>query len=163
MRSSRSRFIFKRVSSLESFNNSLDRFRVWHLLKLLFKAPECNFVRTSSKILFNHIGALFQTIEFWTRVGHVSQKILYWLIIWKLVCVLIVMDHEWSRILNKLIREFLLSIFRSEALFGHPVYRCPKRRSPCPLDLFPNKCAFAPRYFLEYAGTIWISYLYQSP
>ncbi len=32
--------------------------------------------------------------------------------------------HEWSRscnFLNKLIREFLLSIFRSEALFGHPV------------------------------------------
>ncbi len=50
-------------------------------------------------------------------------KILYWLIIWKLVCVLIVMDQEWSRswnFLNKLIMEFLLSIFRSEALFGHP-------------------------------------------
>ncbi len=32
------------------------------------------------------------------------------------------MDHEWSRswnFLNKLIRVFLLSIFRSEALFGH--------------------------------------------
>ncbi len=34
------------------------------------------------------------------------------------------MDPELSRswnFLNKLIREFLLSIFRSEALFGHPV------------------------------------------
>ncbi len=44
--------------------------------------------------------------------------------IWKLVCLLIVMDHEWSRswnFLNKLIREFSLSIFRLEALFGHPV------------------------------------------
>ncbi len=58
------------------------------------------------------------------RVGPVSQKILYWLIIWKLVCVLIVMDYEWSRswnFLNKLIRGFLLSIFRSEAIFGHPI------------------------------------------
>ncbi len=46
------------------------------------------------------------------------------LIIGKLVCMLIVMGHESSRsgnFLNKLIREFLLSIFRSEALFGHPV------------------------------------------
>ncbi len=34
------------------------------------------------------------------------------------------MDHEWSRswnFLSKLIREFLLIIFISEALFGHPV------------------------------------------
>ncbi len=34
------------------------------------------------------------------------------------------MDHEWSRssnFLNELIREFLLSIVKSEALFGHPV------------------------------------------
>ncbi len=126
MRSSQSRFIFECGSCLESFNNSLDRFRVWHLLKLLFETPECNFVRTGSKILFNHVGALFQSIAFWTWVGHVSQKILYWLIIWKLVCVLIVMDQEWSRswyFLNKLIREFLLSIFRSEALFGHPVHK----------------------------------------
>ncbi len=58
MRSSRSRFIFERVSSLESFNKSLDRFRVWHLLKLPFEAPECNFVRTGSKILFNYVGAV---------------------------------------------------------------------------------------------------------
>ncbi len=53
------------------------------------------------------------------------KKILYWLIIWKLVCVLIVMDHKWSHswnFLNKLIRDFLLNIFRSEALFGHPVF-----------------------------------------
>ncbi len=125
MRSYRSRFIFERVSSLESFKNSLDRFRVWQLLKLLFETPECNFVQTGSKILFNHVGAFFQSIAFWTRVGHVSQKILYWLIIWKLACVLIVMDLEWSRswnFLNKLITEFLLSIFRSEALFDHPVF-----------------------------------------
>ncbi len=124
MRSSRSRFIFERVSSLESFKNSLDRFRVWHLLKPLSEVSECNFVRTGSKILFNHVGALFQSIAFRTRVGHVSQKILFRLIIWKLVCVLIVMDHKWSRswnFLNKLIREFLLSFFGSEALFGHPV------------------------------------------
>ncbi len=34
------------------------------------------------------------------------------------------MNHKWSRswnFLNKLIKEFLPSIFRSEALFGHPV------------------------------------------
>ncbi len=42
-----------------------------------------HFVRTGLKILFNHVGALFQSTAFWTRVGHVSQKLLYWLIIWK--------------------------------------------------------------------------------
>ncbi len=73
------------------FQQLVGSFRVLHLLKLLLK-PECNFVRTGSKILFNHVGALFQSIPFWTRFGHASQKILYWLIIWKLVCVLI----EWT-------------------------------------------------------------------
>ncbi len=34
------------------------------------------------------------------------------------------MKRSWN-FLNKLIREFLLSIFRSEALFGHPVPRGP--------------------------------------
>ncbi len=41
---------------------------------------------------------------------------------WLFGCTLIVMDQEWSRswsFLNKLIREFLRNIFRSEALFGH--------------------------------------------
>ncbi len=36
------------------------------------------------------------------------------------------MDHKWSRswnLLNKLIRKFLLSIFRSETLFGYPVLK----------------------------------------
>ncbi len=67
MWSSRSRFIFERVSGLKSFNNSLDRFRIWHLLTLLFEAPECNFVRTGSKILFNYVGTLFSVFnEGWT-------------------------------------------------------------------------------------------------
>ncbi len=53
------------------------------------------------------------------------------------------MDHEWSRscnFLNKLIREFLLSNFRLEALFGHPVFeiRQPLRQAPIGFILEPE-------------------------
>ncbi len=91
---------------------------------------------------------------------HVSQKILYRLIIWKLFCVLIVMDHEWSRswnFLNKLIGEFLLSIFRSEVLFGHPVSQtCVFHSYTVPLRICHTKAC----YTLQLSHVLWRSYVF---
>ncbi len=49
---------------------------IWHLFELFFEMCGCNLVGVRTKMLLDHVGALFRSIKFQTNTGHVILKIL---------------------------------------------------------------------------------------